>query len=1042
MHSLLNKNSKYYFLLLLMLILAGHGFVEAQDNKAGHTLVHAGIVVDSYGNPVANVEIQVYGNDTKTISDELGHFDFSAMPGCKMIFVHPDFYTRQKQLITGADDTKALEIQLTEKYLKNPKGMDVLYGVADQSEFLGSASTIYTEQLSSTLSNSIVNSFAGRMTGLYTQQYSGIRNPSTSANASQDLIGWIPITGAGAPSDNTQFYLNSRGQGPVVVVDGVQRELFSIDPENIESVSMQKDALSSILLGMRSSRGVLLITTKKPTAGGFQLSFTGRYGVQSSLNTPEALPAYQYAYLLNEALQNDGKTAAYTSADFEAFKNGTDPVGRPDVDWYNQSMKNNAPISSYNLNISGGSKSAHYFVSLGYFNQEGLFRTSDQNNYNTNMAINRYLINSKLDVDITDEFKIGVTIIGRTEEGNQPGAGYRNILNGIYTTPNSAYPILNSNGSYGGDVSYTNNILSQTNNSGYTTDNTRDVMANIDLNYDLHKFMKGLSVKAITNISTQNKGAIERSKRNLVYEYKPGEDGGDGSYTPFGAKSSQSNRFIPVSNSRYWYGQLALNYVTNIGKNEIEGTLYADKSVVSVNYDLPMKPANFAAKAKYNFDKKYFAEATVNRSYYNGYKPGNQWGTFYAFGLGWDVSKEGFLKDAKWMDQLKLRAVYGQTGNGIENSGYYIWRQAFRQSVTNYTYPQGYAQGLGQATIDNAPLANANITWEKAHKLNIGADIALFKNHLVLNADYYHDNYYDLLQTRGKDIALMGFVYPLENLGKKLFKGTELSLTYQNNCGNFNYFVTANWGQNVTEVLFIDEQYKQEEYNRITGRPDGALFGLVADGFFNSPEEINQSPVIEGFEIIPGDIKYKDLNNDGVVNQYDQKVIAGDKPLSYYGVTLGFNFHGFDFNVLFQGAYNRDIYLGDNVLMAGFQGFGQSYGQAYTHMIDRWTPETSTTAKYPRLSAGGNNYNMSPNSWASSFWVKSGNYFRVKDINLAYTLPAVITKRLMGDTKVKVFVSAQNLITKSDCDLVDPEVTSFTNYPIQRVISTGINVKF
>lgn len=1036
MHKLHKITGKKLFLLALIIFSIGLANSQGQELDVSNV----GIVLDSFGNPVANVEIRIKGNNEGTISDRFGQFELNANPGDILVFTHPSFYVAQKKATDKSDE--GTKFYLTEKYLQDPEKLDVLYGTVDKDEYLGAASTIYTDQLSNTLSNTIVNSFAGRMPGLYTEQYRGFRNPSTSGNATLDLAGWIPVNGVGAPSDNTQFNINARGMGPTVVVDGIQRDLYSLDPENIESVSIQRDALSSILLGMRSSRGVLLITTKKPKGDRFQLSFTGRYGMQSSLNLPDALPADQYAYLLNEALQNDGKTPAYTYKDYEAFKNGTNPILNPRIDWYKAAMKESAPISSYNLNISGGTKSARYYVSLGYFNQESFFRSSSTNSYNTNLELDRYLITSKLDLDVTDELQIGVTIIGRIEEGNQQGAGYSNILASIYGTPNSAYPIYNTDGSYGGNVSFTNNIMSQTINSGYMSDNTRDAMANIDLKYDLAKLLKGLTFNAITNISTQNRGAINRSKRSLVYEYEVSEEDGSVSYAPYGSLNPQSNQFIPVSNSRYWFGQLSLNYQTQIGKNKIEGKVLADKQVVSVNYDLPVRPANFALTGKYNYDEKYFAEAAVTRSYFNGYMPGKQWGTFYAFGLGWDIKKESFLDDAEWLNKLKIRAVYGETGNGIENSGYYIWRQSFRQSVTDYTYPQGTGRGFSYATIDNAPLANMNITWEKAHKLNVGTDISLFKNHLQITGDYYHDNYYDLLQIRGKDIALMGFAYPPENIGEKLFKGGELSFTYQNNIGSFNYFVTANWGQNSSKVLYIDEQYRQEEYNKVTGKPNGALFGLVADGFFNSVAEIENSPVIDGFNIIPGDVKYKDLNDDGVINQYDHRIIGFDKPLSYYGLTLGFNYKGFDFNVLFQGAYNRDIYLGDNVLMAGFQGFGQSYGQAYTHMIDRWTPETKETATFPRLSAGGNAYNMNPNYWASSQWVKSGNYLRVKDINLAYTLPKSLTNRMMGGATVKLFVSGQNVFTMAACDLVDPEVTNFTNYPIQRVLSSGVNIKF
>ena len=933
----------------------------------------------------------------------------------------------------------------TEDYLESLETLDRPYGTVDKESFLGSASTIHTNQLTTTLSNTIIPAFAGRLSGLNVSQHAGARTHLTGGSANLGIAGWIPVFGSGNYSDNSQFSLTARYNTPVVMVDGVQRELFSIDPEAIESVSIQKDALSSMLLGMRSSRGLLVITTKEPVDKGFQLSFTAKYGFQEAVNMPKPLSSSQYAYLLNEALQNDGKTPAYTYNDYEAFKNGT--ATHPNVNWYDQVLKKQAPIQSYSLNVSGGGKVAQYFVNLEYMNEEGLFRTSSANSYNTNSEYSRYLITSKINVNVTDEFKAGVTVIGRIEDGNQQGARSANILHAIYTTPNGAYPIYNPNGSYGGNVSFTNNLWSQAVNSGYATDNARDAVANLNLNYDLHKLVKGLSAKAIGSVSTQSRSAIIRSKQSSVYQYIPGKvEGDEPMYDPFGNTVTQSNSFIPVSNYQYMYGQLGLDYGTTIGKHGIDASIFADVRQVLTNYNLPDKPTNLYAQAKYNYAKKYFAEAAINRSYYNGYAPGKRWGTFYAFGLGWNVSKESFLADVEWLDLWKLRGVYGLTGSGIDNAGYYSWRQSFNgNTVSEFSYPQGYSRGGFQlAVVENNPLANVNLTWEKAHKTNIGTDIELFNKHVVFTADYYYDKYFDMLQTRGKSIELIGMSYPAENIGKHSVQGVELSATYQNRIGKVNYFVSANWSRESTELLFMDEQTiaKSEIYNQRTGKPMSAIFGLVADGFFSSEAEIASSPVIEGFTIRPGDVRYKDLNGDGVVDQYDQRMIGGDKPVSYFGLNLGLEYCGFDFSVLFQGAYNRDLYFGDAVFMAGFQTIGQSYGQAYEHMINRWTPETAATATFPRLSAGGNPYNMNPNYLATSMWVRSGNYIRLKNMSVGYTFPEAFSRNYFGGMKVKVFVAGQNLLTQSACKLVDPEVMNFTSSPLLRGFNAGINIKF
>ena len=296
-------------------------------------------------------------------------------------------------------------------------------------------------------------------------------------------------------------------------------------------------------------------------------------------------------------------------------------------------------------------------------------------------------------------------------------------------------------------------------------------------------------------------------------------------------------------------------------------------------------------------------------------------------------------------------------------------------------------------------------------------------------------------QNRGKSIQLIGQYYPSENIGKVRRYGGELSVTYQDRVSNFNYYISANWSCDQSKLLYMDEQYVPEEYLRQTGRPVGVMYGLVADGFFTSKEEIENSPVIEGFNNIqPGDIKYKDLNGDKVINEFDRTVIGGDKPYSYFGIDLGFEWKGLEFSMLWQGAYNRDYYLGDVTLTEGFQQNGQFYGQAYENMLGRWTPETAETATFPRLTAGGNNYNRG-NGWNSSFWLRSGNYIRLKNISLGYNLPDSFCRNNLGGLRVKLFVNGQNLFTKSACDLVDPEV-SFTSYPLQRCISTGINIRF
>ena len=913
-----------------------------------------------------------------------------------------------------------------------------------KSNTLGASSTVYTNDLIKYQSATILTGLQGRLKGLNVSPFRGMQLLRTDANTKSDIVGAIPNVGGGIYGDNSEFLISARGQSPVAIVDGVERDLYSIDPEAIESVTIQKDALSNMFLGMRSSRGALIITTKNPDAkGGFHLSLTGKFGISSALKSgPNPLSAYQYAYLLNEALLNDGKSPLYTYDDFEAYRNGTSPYLHPDVNWKDAIMNNSTTSQAYNLNVTGGGRVAQYFVSLGYYSENGLFKTSDANSYNTNFKYNRYLITSKVNINVTDEFKVSMSLMGRIEEGNQPGGisgtGYSDLLSNVWQTPNNAYPVLNPNGTYGGNASYTQNLYAQTTGSGYISSNTRDVVGTINLKYDFDKLVRGLSVGATGNISSQVRNAIVRTKQAQVFQYSITQQGNE-AYDKYGDVSSQTNSYRSVSTYQYMYGKMYVDWERQFGMHGVKASLWGDTRTILNNYDLPMIPSNIGQKVEYNYDNKYFAQAAVTESYYNRYDNGRRWGTFWAVGLGWDISKEKFMEASK-IDQLKLRATYGHTGNGIDNAGYFSYLKRYNEDG-GFWYSNGTSMSNGGSVSEISPLANTLLTWEKGRKVNVGLDLTLLKNRLTLSADYYNDYYYDILQSRGKSIQLLGIAYPAENIGKTRYYGLETQLSWQDHIGKVNYYVSANWSMEQNKRLFMDEQYVPYDYLKMTGQPTGTIYGLVATGFLTAKDIADGYPVMNGFNNIQaGDVKYKDTNGDGEINEFDRTVIGGDKPTCYFGIDLGFEWKGLEVTALIQGAYNRDLYNSDRTLLEGFQVIGQSYGQAYTNLLNRWTPETAETATYPRLTAGGNMYNYG-NNWNSSLFVQNGNYIRLKNATVSYKLPENFCRNYLGGLRVKIFVQGQNLLTWSRTRLQDPEVT-FTSYPLQRTITTGINLNF
>ncbi len=913
-----------------------------------------------------------------------------------------------------------------------------------KSNTLGASSTVYTNDLIKYQSATILTGLQGRLKGLNVSPFRGMQLLRTDANTKSDIVGAIPNVGGGIYGDNSEFLISARGQSPVAIVDGVERDLYSIDPEAIESVTIQKDALSNMFLGMRSSRGALIITTKNPDAkGGFHLSLTGKFGISSALKSgPNPLSAYQYAYLLNEALLNDGKSPLYTYDDFEAYRNGTSPYLHPDVNWKDAIMNNSTTSQAYNLNVTGGGRVAQYFVSLGYYSENGLFKTSDANSYNTNFKYNRYLITSKVNINVTDEFKVSMSLMGRIEEGNQPGGisgtGYSDLLSNVWQTPNNAYPVLNPNGTYGGNASYTQNLYAQTTGSGYISSNTRDVVGTINLKYDFDKLVRGLSVGVTGNISSQVRNAIVRTKQAQVFQYSITQQGNE-AYDKYGDVSSQTNSYRSVSTYQYMYGKMYVDWERQFGMHGVKASLWGDTRTILNNYDLPMIPSNIGQKVEYNYDNKYFAQAAVTESYYNRYDNGRRWGTFWAVGLGWDISKEKFMEASK-IDQLKLRATYGHTGNGIDNAGYFSYLKRYNEDG-GFWYSNGTSMSNGGSVSEISPLANTLLTWEKGRKVNVGLDLTLLKNRLTLSADYYNDYYYDILQSRGKSIELLGIAYPAENIGKTRYYGLETQLSWQDHIGKVNYYVSANWSMEQNKRLFMDEQYVPYDYLKMTGQPTGTIYGLVATGFLTAKDIADGYPVMNGFNNIQaGDVKYKDMNGDGEINEFDRTVIGGDKPTCYFGIDLGFEWKGLEVTALIQGAYNRDLYNSDRTLLEGFQVIGQSYGQAYTNLLNRWTPETAETATYPRLTAGGNMYNYG-NNWNSSLFVQNGNYIRLKNATVSYKLPENFCRNYLGGLRVKIFVQGQNLLTWSRTRLQDPEVT-FTSYPLQRTITTGINLNF
>ncbi len=398
-----------------------------------------------------------------------------------------------------------------------------------------------------------------------------------------------------------------------------------------------------------------------------------------------------------------------------------------------------------------------------------------------------------------------------------------------------------------------------------------------------------------------------------------------------------------------------------------------------------------------------------------------------AIGLGWNLSKEDFLKDKlSWLNDLKLRASYGKTGNF--NAGYYAYNQYYNTG-SGYTFGAS-GTGGGVTGIEQGTLANPDLSYEKANKLNIGLDASVLSNKLSVSAEYYNNKYYDLLQIIGHNTAITGADYAQQNIGIQRFSGEEFSLNYKDHAGAFNYFISPNFSVLKTKSLYQDEPTRQYAYQQRTGLPVGQTFGYIASGLYQSVTEINNSAKPASLVLVPGDIRYVDQNGDNVIDENDQVAIGSTKPWVYYGLNLGGNYKGFDFSALLQGVENSNFYLSNEWAFLGTRG------QAFESNLNRWTPQTAATATYPRLSIGTN----ANNQMTSSYWYRSGDYMRLKSVELGYTLPISVIKRvkLAG---ARIFINGTNLLTFTGLKDMDPE-GSTSVYPIQKMFIAGVNVKF
>ena len=892
----------------------------------------------------------------------------------------------------------------------------VAYGEQKKATVTGSIASISTKELLQSPVSNLTNALAGRLPGLITTQRSG--EPGVDAST-------LYIRGVATLNSAT----------PSIMVDGVERSMDYLDPNDIESLTILKDAAATAVLGMRGANGAVLITTKRGKAGAPAVSFRAATGIQEATRLPEYLGSYDYARLLNEALGNDGAQPAFTQQQLDGYKNGT----LPNTDYYKFIMRPSSVVSG-NLNVSGGGNVARYFISAGYNMAEGNYKHTKNNKdgYDGNNRMKRYNLRANVDVDITKDLTARLDLAGtltdRTDGNNSAGT-IMNLANRMAPI----YPIFNPDGSLWGNGTFQSNIYGELSQKGYRRWYNNTVQGTFALTRKLDVITKNLSAKVSFSYDNTNTPNSSYGRNYAVYEPLYNAQGEITGYKQFGndTRIDPNGGFSGGGAVRNTYLEAVLNWNRNFGHHELTGLLLWNRRLQENGSSIPFAYESFLFRGTYNYKAKYLLEVSASYQGSENFPKESRYGLFPSISGGWVLSEENFIKDhVPAISFLKVRASYGEVGNDRSSGERFLWFTSWQGAPqywfgTNITQANGWGQGA---------IGNPGVTWERGKQVDLGLEFRLWKNKLGLTIDVFKQRRSKILITRSTLSDVFGQGIKAQNIGEVDNKGIEFELVHDNNIGKFHYAIKPNFTYAKNVIVYQDEVSRLYPWMRRTGWPIGTKFGLIADGFFKDAADVSNSPFQNFSAYGPGDIKYKKLTGkeyDYIQASFDETRIGYARtPEIMYGTTIEMDYRNFDLSVLFQGAAHADVRSENEAVYEFFQS-----GKVKPFHLGRWTPETAATATYPRLhsNTNGNNHR------ASSFWIKSADYLRLKNVEVGYRLPKRWIAPL-GLNYFRVYVNGLNLYTwdKLKDYQVDPEIGDGNGamYPIQKIWNFGIDIKF
>ena len=987
-----------------------NGWAQSEDNVTGR-------VLDEKGKPVAGALVSVEENPlVRVATDKNGRFEITAVKGSRLKVQTGDDAMKVVKIENGSELTVVMDYS-SEK---------VNYGFGLQqtnAESTGAVSTVYAENIDKSSAFSIGNSLYGNVLGLTTMQSTGVvweQMPSMYIRGLKTLNG---------------------NNGILLVVDGLERDnnwqaLKYITPEEVESVSVLRDAAALALYGYRGVNGVVNIVTKRGKYDTREINFSYDHAFNYMTRKPELADAYTYASALNEALTNDGKQVRYSQNELNAFKNGTSPYLYPNVNWWEEVFRDRGASDIATLSFRGGSTKMRYYTMMNLQNNRGFIKNFDTNaDYSTQEKYSKANFRTNLDIDLSPKTKMQANIMGILNEFSRPGMGSDNLISKLYQIPSSAFPISKESGLWGGNTTWGENWnpVALTVGRAYSKGHTRGLYADMSLRQDLSSLTKGLG--ASVRIGYDNLASYWEN-HTKGYKYGMASVASWENGLPIAGEEITGGKDTEMSgDSKLDWQYRAFNFQMNVDWQRQFGVhslysmlLYTYKYDNAKGINNTFYRQNAGWYTHYGFKNRYFADFTLMASASNLLSPDHRWNVSPTVGLAWLISNEKFMQSQNVVDFLKLRASFGMLNtDNIPGNGY--WNETVGGGNG---YPINNNFG-GDGGWHEGRLASVNGTTEKAYKYNAGVDATLFKG-LTLTVDGFYERRSDIwVSSDGQNSAVLGASGSYVNAGIVDSWGTEIGANYYKKMGNVELNLGGTFTYNRSKIIEMLEEPAAYDYTRSTGNPVGQIFGLQAIGYFVDQADIDNSLPQQFGPVKAGDIKYKDMNGDKVINSDDRVAMGYNStcPEIYYSFSLGLEWKGLGFSAQFQGVGNYTAILS---------------GTYYRPLVDnttisnyvyrnRWTPETPN-ARFPRLTTETVDNNLQ----TSSLWLADRSFLKLRNCEVYYKLPSSWLNRFWVKN-AKVYVRGVDLLCFDSIDQLDPEAMN-SSYPATRSIHVGLSVGF